>query len=170
MAGRTPKPTKLKELLGNPGRRPLDKREPKPTGLATCPDYLSDVAKAEWARLAPTLEALGLLTELDQSCMISYCDAHAAWVDACAHIKALGAMLKSPNGYPVMNPYLAVKNQAEQTMDKARANLGLTPASRTRLAVEPPAPRPNAKSPSRKRHKTDEEEYFGAARPSTSVQ
>ena len=47
MAGRKPKPTAIKELEGNPGKRKLNKKEPKPDkGMPTC-HY--DKAKADWA-------------------------------------------------------------------------------------------------------------------------
>ena len=36
--GRKPKPTALKLLEGNPGNRPLNIAEPRPTGVPNCPD------------------------------------------------------------------------------------------------------------------------------------
>ena len=61
MAGRKPKPTEMKRAQGNPGRRPLNNNEPKPTGIPQCPSHLNEVAKREWRRIAPELIALGLL-------------------------------------------------------------------------------------------------------------
>ena len=46
MKGRTPIPKKIKELRGNPSRQKL-RAEPEFGGVAECPDWLSDVAKAE---------------------------------------------------------------------------------------------------------------------------
>ena len=41
MAGRKLKPTAVKELEGNPGKRKLNKKEPKPDkGMPTCPEWL----------------------------------------------------------------------------------------------------------------------------------
>ena len=49
MRGRKPKPTLMKQLNGNPGKRPLNDREPvPPAGTPTPPDYLDDVARQEW--------------------------------------------------------------------------------------------------------------------------
>ena len=46
--GRKPKPTALKVLEGNPGHRPLNKKEPMPKGkLPRCPEWLEDDAKKE---------------------------------------------------------------------------------------------------------------------------
>jgi phage terminase small subunit len=68
MRGRRPKPTALKEMLGNPGKRPLNRNEPKPVqAMPTCPAHLSSTAKTERKRLAAQLHTLGILTQLDRS-------------------------------------------------------------------------------------------------------
>ena len=42
--GRKPKPTALKVLEGNPGKRPLNLYEPTPEGdLPECPEWLENV-------------------------------------------------------------------------------------------------------------------------------
>lgn len=64
--GRKPKPTALKVLEGNPGHRPLNKKEPMLKGrLPRCPDWLEDDAKKEWKRLGKVLAEMGMLTNLD---------------------------------------------------------------------------------------------------------
>lgn len=51
--GRKPKPTALKVLEGNPGKRQLNVVEPKPRNKAPkCPAWLDAEAKKEWRRLA----------------------------------------------------------------------------------------------------------------------
>ena len=51
--GRKPKPTAMKKLEGNPGKRPLNLFEPTPEEkMPHCPDWLEEEAKAEWERLA----------------------------------------------------------------------------------------------------------------------
>lgn len=63
--GRPPKPTAVKELEGNPGKRPLNKNEPKPKQIAPkCPSWLEPDAKKEWRRLSKELETMGLLTQV----------------------------------------------------------------------------------------------------------
>jgi len=48
MAGRRPKPTNLKVLHGNPGKRPLNANEPKPAAeMPSAPDHLGEVAQTE---------------------------------------------------------------------------------------------------------------------------
>ena len=41
MVGRKPKPTAIKKLEGNPGKRKLNSKEPVPEkGMSACPDWL----------------------------------------------------------------------------------------------------------------------------------
>lgn len=84
--GRKPKPVELKILEGNPGNHPLNDERPKPAPLAPrCPSWLSRRAKAEWRRVAPELETLGLLTTLDMAALASYCQAWAR-VEQCTRV------------------------------------------------------------------------------------
>ena len=70
MRGRKPKPTRLKLLEGNPGKRRINGQEPQPPWtLPSCPAHLSPSAKAEWKRLAKTLNAVGLLTQVDRAAL-----------------------------------------------------------------------------------------------------
>lgn len=51
MRGRKPKPTNLKILEGNPGKRPLNLKEPKPLQIAPeCPKWLKTLAKDIWEK------------------------------------------------------------------------------------------------------------------------
>jgi hypothetical protein len=50
MRGRKPIPTATKAMMGNPGERPLNKREPKPKGeLYAAPEWMSDSQREGWA-------------------------------------------------------------------------------------------------------------------------
>ncbi len=74
--GRKPKPTAVKVLEGNPGKRSLNTGEPKPEKKAPrCPAWLEDEAKKEWKRMAKQLEHLGILTEIDMAAFAGYCQA-----------------------------------------------------------------------------------------------
>ena len=81
--GRKPKPTALKRLEGNPGKRPLNELEPVPPTVALrCPNYLLPEARKEWKRLAPILMSMGLLTAADAVPFAGYCQAYARWREA----------------------------------------------------------------------------------------
>jgi phage terminase small subunit len=78
MKGRKPTPTMLKVLSGNPGKRPLNEREPAaPQGVPEPPEWLDDEAKAEWARVTVDLAAMGLLSQADRPALAAYC---TAWI------------------------------------------------------------------------------------------
>ena len=49
-------------------------------------------------------------------------------------------MLKSPNGFPVQSPYLAVANRALEQMRSFLNDFGMTPASRSRVSAMPADP------------------------------
>lgn len=136
-SGRKPKPTYLKLLEGNPGHRPLNKNEPKPPpATPRCPRHLSAEARREWSRVTPLLATLGLLTRIDRAALAMYCEAWGRWVEAEDALKKYGVMVKSPNGFPMQSPYLAVANMAMQQMRGLLTEFGMSPASRTRLSVQ----------------------------------
>ena len=83
--GRKPLPTALKVLEGDrgKGRRPVNKEEPTPPqDNIRCPAWLMPEAKKEWKRLAPSLTAMGILTEHDTEAFAGYCQAYARWREA----------------------------------------------------------------------------------------
>jgi phage terminase small subunit len=68
MCGRRPKPSRMKVLTGNPGKRPLNAAEPRPEPkIPDCPSELGPVARREWDRLAAELGSLRILTALDRA-------------------------------------------------------------------------------------------------------
>jgi P27 family predicted phage terminase small subunit len=136
MRGRRPKPTRLKVLTGNPGKRPLNQTEPRPEPvIPDCPAELGEVARREWNRLAGELASLKLLTNLDRAALAAYCGAYALWAEATEAIQKCGSMIKSPSGYPVQSPYLAMANRQAEIMMRIASEFGFTPASRSRIAT-----------------------------------
>ena len=100
MRGRKPKPTALKLIDGNPGKRPIVGHEPRPpASRPTCPAHLSASAKAEWKRLAGALNRIGLLTQVDRAALAAYCQAYGRWVEAEKKLAETPALLKMPSGY-----------------------------------------------------------------------
>lgn len=137
MRGRKPKPTVLKSLEGNPGKRRRNDREPKPPdGLPECPEFLDGEGRAEWFRIVPVLQEMGLLTKADRSALSAYCVAYGRWIKAEGLVKKYGEIVKSPEkNFPMKSPYLTVADQALETMRKLMVEFGLTPSSRSRIRV-----------------------------------
>ena len=91
MRGRRPKPTRLKVLTGNPGKRPLNESEPRPEPVVPeCPPELGEVARREWDRLAAELGPLRITTNLDRGALAAYCGAYALWAEAMEAIQKYG--------------------------------------------------------------------------------
>lgn len=79
---RQPKPTSLRVLEGNRGKRPL-RNEPKPPPLSPePPDWLDAEARAEWERVIPLLDEIGVLARLDRSSLAAYCSLWSKYVEA----------------------------------------------------------------------------------------
>ena len=133
-AGRKPKPTNIKILEGNPGKRKLNEHEPQPQRKAPpCPKWLEPEAKKEWRRLAKTLEAMGVLTDADMAAFAGYCQAYARWKEAEERITDRGLVIRTPSGYPQQVPYISIAQQYLKLMQQFAEQFGLTPAARSRI-------------------------------------
>jgi P27 family predicted phage terminase small subunit len=140
MRGRRPKPTRLKVLTGNPGKRPLNGAEPRPeAAIPDCPGELGETARREWNRLVGELASLKLLTNFDRAALAAYCGAYALWAEATEAIQKYGVMIKSPSGYPVQSPYVSVANRQAEILMRIASEFGFTPASRSRISTHPNA-------------------------------
>jgi len=136
--GRKPKPTAVKVLAGNPGKRALNSSEPRPPAPADvpyAPRHLGAEAKREWRRMGEILLRLGLYTEVDRAALAMYCQAWGVWVHAELQLVAEGEILVTDQGYHYINPWRAVANKAQETMRRMFTEFGLTPSARTRLSV-----------------------------------
>jgi P27 family predicted phage terminase small subunit len=139
MRGRRPKPTRIKALTGNPGKRPLNAHEPRPEpALPDCPAELNAAAQREWTRLTGELSKLNLITNLDRGALATYCGAYALWAEATEQIQKYGVMVKSPTGYPIQSPYLSIANRQAEIMMRIASEFGFTPASRSRISAPTP--------------------------------
>lgn len=123
MAGRPPKPTALKLLHGNPGKRQLNENEPKPPLGAQPPAWLKAdlVLLQEWNRHAPRLAKLGLLTEIDDDALATLCVLEVKFREMLA-AGAAGSALAS----------------LSKELRALWSRFGMTPADRARVKVEKP--------------------------------
>jgi P27 family predicted phage terminase small subunit len=134
--GPAPKPTVLKVLQGNPGKRPLNQNEPKPKPIAPkCPSWLDKEAKREWKRVAPELERLGLLTVVDGAALAAYCQAYSRWKQAEEIIKREGMTFTTETGYLMPHPAVKIAEKSMQLIKAFCAEFGLTPSSRCRMSL-----------------------------------
>jgi P27 family predicted phage terminase small subunit len=141
--GRTSKPTKMKALTNNPGRRPLNENEPVPEeGVPDMPQGLSPAAEHEWHRIVPILKKMRVLTVAYGASLAGYCQAYARWLEAEADIAEHGPIIEEPiirrhrgeddeiAGYKrKKNPAVAIANESLKMMRTFLSDFGLSPAS-----------------------------------------
>jgi P27 family predicted phage terminase small subunit len=136
-----PRPTKMKLLEGNPGRRPLPEGEPMPAVAFNVPDppsHLTISAKLEWVNISDKLHRIGLLTEIDCAALALYCQAYGRWVDAEAAMIQGGMVVVTSNGNPIHNPYLGIANTAMRDCHTYLTEFGMTPSSRSKVTAAEP--------------------------------
>ena len=129
------KPTKLKLIEGNPGKRPLPENEPKPYPKAPdCPSDIDAGARDVWNRLGPKLERLGLLTETDGDLFSMLCQIRSRLVWIHGEIdkkdeKRVSFLLKEERLYSAL-----LRQYATEFGLSPRGRVGLTAGGRE---VEP---------------------------------
>jgi P27 family predicted phage terminase small subunit len=133
-------------LEGNKSQHALPKNEPQPPAdMPACPDYLNDYARAEWARVADTLHAIGTLTQIDQTMFAAYCIAYSRWRRAEEDLERMAvtdgsthaAVIRTKQGNLIQNPMVGVANTARREMQRLAAEFGLSPSARTQIDADP---------------------------------
>ena len=136
MRGAKPQPTKLKVLRGNPGRRPLNDKEPQPEVLIPkAPEHLTETAKNEWDRISKELFILGIISEMDRTALAAYCQLYSRWKEAEEAIEREGMVVETTNGNIIQSPLVSIANRALELMKQYLVEFGMTPSSRTRVKV-----------------------------------
>lgn len=139
--GPQPKPTVLKVLEGNPGKRKLNQSEPTPPKAMSVPrppKRLLPAARAEWKRLAPMLVTLGVVTEADWPAFTELCQCYAYYLAVDERITQEGSAgayktQTTDSGYEMKHPLLSIRQQHLDAWRRALADFGLTPASRSHI-------------------------------------
>jgi P27 family predicted phage terminase small subunit len=136
MSGPPKKPTAWRRAEGNRGKRAWNHAEPvPPEGTPDCPAHLGEEARAEWYRLVDTLVGMGVVSVVDRAVLAAYCQAYGRWVEAEEKLKETPLLIKTPSGYVQQSPWLTVANRQMELMGRYMAEIGLTPASRSRIAT-----------------------------------
>ena len=158
--GPAPRPTALKELEGNPGKRQLNLKEPKPVNaVPACPAFIKGSARKEYQRVSAELHTLGMMTRIDRAALAGYCIAWGQLEEVEAELAKMkklyretmklkkknpglklnvsnGMVAVTSNGNAIIEPLLSVRKQAMEQMHKFLTEFGMTPASRSRIIVD----------------------------------
>lgn len=139
MRGRKPKPTALKILEGNAGKRPLPEDEPKPPVidiLPPAPRRLGPAGRAEWRTQVATLTSTRVLTVSDLLALEQLCataeelDGLRAWFQ-----REQRRPLKRRDADLLFRLHAAIDRKS-LVATKFEAEFGLMPSSRSRVKTE----------------------------------
>lgn len=86
--GRKPKPSALKILAGNPGKRQVPETVEYPSAWPEMPEWLDDLGRKEWALACAALAAVHVVATVDGSLLAGYCDAVSCAVRASEKARA----------------------------------------------------------------------------------
>ena len=150
MPGPPPEPTAMKKARGNPSRQKLNELEPSPPAAtpdtiskplsALCP--LSARAQEIVLEVCLLMEGMGTLTDADQPFIELLARSQDDYLTACEMIESQGYLIKCTNGNGItsekVHPAVAERNTIRSHLIQMYAQLGLTPASRSRVKVTRP--------------------------------
>lgn len=140
------KPTALKLIHGNPGKRPLPENEPTFRGPAPkAPAYLTPRAKKLWKELLAEFGDIGLVTPVDRYSFATFCQATARAIEAEEILSRDGQSIEEPIITRQGNDTGKVKVKAHPMVsaalkwhvlaNQAAAKFGLNPADRSRVSL-----------------------------------
>ena len=147
-----PKPTALKLIAGNPGKRALnlsDGVNPRIL-IPSIPKHLGKAAVKEWRRITPILEELGLVSGLDVAALSLYCQSYGRLVEletafnakvavqVDAGVEIYDAVLATsigitPSGYQQQSVIVLLIRSHREEVNRYLAHFGLSPAARARV-------------------------------------
>lgn len=144
--GRPRKPTALKVLQGNPGKRALPKNEPKPTvAESNAPEWLDEYAQEVWQQVSPLLVGMRVLTEADAPALVLLASAWSDWRRADEVIQRLGTSFevkewdKNTEEFVVVGyrrrPEVAERSDSWRRVRLALSDFGMTPAARSKVTM-----------------------------------
>jgi len=136
MKGGKPKPTVLKLLQGNPGKRAINKKEPQSgPGRIRAPSELSPEGKKHFRKMAATLRRSQLYTELDTHALALLAEAYATWCLAQRHIQEDGMLTTNAEGTTIQSPWARIASTTARQIHSLLAEFGMTPSSRSRVSI-----------------------------------
>lgn len=131
--GRKPAPVPLKILKGVRKDR-INTDAPSPPVMRPDPwEALDSFGRAEWDRILPELDALGILARVDGAALGIYCSAYSQWVRAELEVSIHGMLVGTGQGGLKANPAVAMAHHARSQMLAVLAEFGCTPSSRSRI-------------------------------------
>ncbi|AFJ47153.1 phage terminase small subunit P27 family [Shimwellia blattae] len=137
MAGRRQKPTQLKVVAGNPGKRKLNDKEPRPARqIPSPPEHLTDWGMLAWGKLSVLLDDMQIMTVADALALERLCDIYADILQLRNTIAVEGRTytVQTEGGFLIKaHPAVAMLADADRRFKSYLVEFGLTPAARTKV-------------------------------------
>ena len=112
---------------------PLEQPIPKPKNL-------SKAASEQWEIIYPMLVEARVLRQVDVFALACLCDASATLAHTNKMIEDKGLLWKSGDGEIRRNPYLLIRQRAQDEVMALWKEFGMTPLSRSKMCKEAPPP------------------------------
>ena len=132
--GPKPKPTEIKRLQGNPGKRALNGDEPKPQLPVKRPRGLAAPVRKVWDEVAPDLERARVLTGWDAFSLRLMAEHYTIAIEAVTQLRTDGLTVEGRDG-PKKNPAATVFKENAVAAVRVMTEFGMTPSSRSRLQI-----------------------------------
>ena len=133
------KPTALKQVEGNRGKRSLNTLEPTPDYLQDLapPSHLSAAAMVIWNELAPPLRRTKLLTDVDKDTLAITCTALSQYRHASAKVADLLPQADDDSALQAkLNQWMIVQSMSYKQAMKGLTEFGCTPRARTAIQLQ----------------------------------
>jgi P27 family predicted phage terminase small subunit len=75
------------------------------------------------------------LTATDRQILATWCVASVTYAEAVREVRRLGLVVKTKDGNPIQNPFLAIQNRQALLIMRAGEHLGFSPAARMSMAI-----------------------------------
>lgn len=155
--GPKPLPQNVHLLRGNAGHKPmaalLDDCVRPAVDIPECPDDLDGEARAEWDRITPHLQKLGLISQIDLAALTAYCDTFGEYTAVRKVIRALrdrapatgdtmpdsverwfvSHVAKTPSGYQQISIPIQHRNRLLEQLKSFLSMFGMSPSDRSRV-------------------------------------
>jgi P27 family predicted phage terminase small subunit len=134
------KPTEQKRREGTERPARANPDEPVyPAEAPPMPEWLSETARAEWGRLIPLLASQGVLAVTDLGIYAAYCQGIADLEAVTKELETADRYYKSGTLIKE-HPGVKLSLKLQEQIKLLASELGLTPASRSKVRPNAPAP------------------------------
>ena len=116
-------------------RREAEATLTPPADAIKSPTWLDTAARRVWKRVAPVLEDLKVLTNIDLDALAVYCDAVARYSECVKIIKKEKLTVAGPMGGKMQNPAVLAAAKYATIIRQFAERFGLTPAARIKLTL-----------------------------------